>query len=115
MIIRFAFYFLIIGAMLLVTGCTPAPKIVPVIEYHTAVIAPPEHMTAMVTTPAPDFTPESYALAVPSKREELLDQLIEKLYLTVDTANVKLSGIRDWVERQEKLYDNKPKNGVKNE
>lgn len=115
MIVRFALYFLIIGAMLLATGCTPTPKTVPVIEYHTTVIAPPEHMTAAVTAPAPDFTPESYALAMPGKREELLDQLIEKLYLTVNTANVKLSSIRDWVERQEKLYDNKPKNGVKNE
>lgn len=96
-------------------GCTPTKEVITVKEYETVVIAPPAHLTKAATAPAPEFTPELYATAAPAQREEMLDQLISKLYVAIELANNRLGSIREWVERQEALYEKKPKNGVKNE
>lgn len=100
----------------LLLACSPTDRIIPVKEVETIVVSPSTEMTKTIPTPKPKFTPQEFAVASCRAQHDHYEVLIGDLYLSLETANVRLTGIAEWVMRQEKLYDKKSQiKGVQNE
>ncbi len=107
--------FVLLAVAMLCAGCGTVPE-KPRIVYNTEIvlISPPSNLMVHVTKPAPDFTPEQYAIASSEKREDYLEALIEKLYKQIDSVNIRLEGLREWVLKNNEIYKSKTTE-VKNE
>lgn len=113
---KFAKLLLAICLIPLLLACSPRDRIIPVKEVETIVVSPSEDMTKTIPAPKPKFTPQEFAVASCRVQQDHYELLISDLYLSLSTANVRLTGIGEWVIRQEKLYDKKSQiKGVQNE
>lgn len=87
-----------------ITGCASVKEPQKIITTETIVISPPSELTRNCEVPVP-FTKEEYLNASKDKKEEMLTQLIVDQYSSIGDCNVRIKGLRSWIEKQQKLYN----------